>query len=135
MKDFHIVLFALLVLSTSSLNVWRSAVPISSQFSVSKATTEQIDAMNVKEWPTWSTADSTKYRTGVLSPEKIFDTNELSYIISGSVEITPEGGEPVLIQTGDFVTFPEGLVCNWLVKEVVTKHWFCYKADGSPDID
>ena len=26
MKDFHIVLFALLVLSTSSLNVWRSAI-------------------------------------------------------------------------------------------------------------
>lgn len=90
-----------------------------SQFTVEKATEAQLRDLGVKSWPTWSTQGSAKYKTGVKSPLKVYDENELSYIISGKMEITPEGGEPVLVQAGDFVTFPEDFRCFWYVIEEV----------------
>ena len=61
-----------------------------------------------------STAGSVKYVTGKKSPLKVYDCNELSYIISGKMEIIPEKtGEKILVQAGDFVTFPDGFPCYW----------------------
>jgi len=47
------------------------------------------------------------------------------------MEITPVGDdnkpkEPVLVQAGDFVTFPDGFGCYWYVIETVKKHWYLY---------
>ena len=70
------------------------------------------------------------------APTKVYDTNELSYIIEGEMDIIrKDGGEISTVKAGDFVTFPDGFECNWFVKEPITKHWFCYKADGTPDLD
>ena len=62
---------------------------------------------------------------------KVYDSNELSYIISGKMEITPvddnnKPQDPVLVQAGDFVTFPDGFACYWYVIETVKKHWYLY---------
>ena len=108
--------------------------PMLSVFTVAKATDEQLEELGVKSWPTWSTAGS-KYKVGEISPRKVYDTNELSYIISGKMEIIPEEtGEPVLVEAGDFVTFPDEMACRWHVLEEVEKHWFCYDAMGFPDV-
>ena len=91
------------------------------------ATEEQLSDLGVKSWPTWSTSESAKYQVGVKSPLKVYAENELSYIISGKMEITPEGGEePVLVQAGDFITFPEDFRCYWYVIEEINKHYYCY---------
>ena len=37
--------------------------------------------------------------------------------------MTPSSGEPVHLQSGDFVTFPKGLSCVWDVKEPIKKHY------------
>ena len=100
--------------------------PLHTKFTVEKATQELKDELGVDRWGVWSTAGSAKYKTGVLSPLKVYDGNELSYIISGSMEITPEGGSPIPVSAGDFVTFPQGFRCFWFVKEVVTKHYYLY---------
>ena len=117
---------------------WASAKVVSDKFEVVKATDAMLADMKVTEWPTWTTAGSEKYKVGVVSPEKVYDTNELSYIISGSMEIIPKDGEAVLVQAGDFVTFPENFACNWKVIEEINKHWYCYDfdADGNhfPDV-
>ena len=103
------------------------AKPIHSEFTVAKATNEQLDAMNVKKWPTWSTAGSEKYQVGVRSALKVYDCNELSYIISGKMEIIPKAtGVPVLVEAGDFVTFPDEFACYWHVIEEVKKNWYIY---------
>jgi cupin superfamily acireductone dioxygenase involved in methionine salvage len=86
-----------------------------------------MDQLGVKSWPTWSTSGNEKYKVDVKSPLKTYTENELSYVISGKMEIIPKDtGIPVLVQTGDFVTFPDGFECYWLVKEVVRKHWYLY---------
>ncbi len=85
------------------------------------------EQLNVASWGVWSTQGSAKYKVEVKSPKKVYDTNELSYIISGKMEITPEAtGVPVLVQAGDFVTFPDGFACYWYVIEPVVKNWYLY---------
>lgn len=137
-----LVFIMLMILSTNGFNRRLSSVrsiasfatgprPIHTEFTVEKATPEKKDLLNVVAWPTWSTAGSTKYQTGVKSPLKVYDTNELSYIISGKMEITPvddkgNPGTPALVQAGDFVTFPDGFSCYWFVIETVKKHWYLY---------
>lgn len=137
--------------------------PMKSVFKVEKATEKQLAELGVKSWPTWSTEGSAKYKTGEISALKVYDTNELSYIISGKMEIIPEEtGKPVLVQAGgaraacappfrhpcipllkcalgmptlsDFVTFPDEFACRWHVLETVNKHWFLYDAMGMPDV-
>mmetsp|Transcript_31734 Transcript_31734/g.69910 ORF Transcript_31734/g.69910 Transcript_31734/m.69910 type:complete len:139 (-) Transcript_31734:152-568(-) len=111
--------------TTGAGTLHMSARPIHTGFQVTKATDAQMEEMKVKSWPTWST-QGTKYKTGEMSPDKVYDCNELSYIIKGSMEITPKGGEPVLVQAGDFITFPDGFACNWFVKETILKHYYIY---------
>lgn len=101
--------------------------PIHSEFAVEKATDEMKEQLLVTSWGLWSTEGSLKYKTGVKSPQKVYDTNELSYIVSGKVDIIPENtGIPVTVHAGDFVTFPKGFVCYWHVIEPVLKHWYLY---------
>ena len=102
-------------------------------FTVEKATPAILEELDVLNWPTWGTEGSAKYKTGVRSPLKIYDTNELSYVTKGSMEIHPADaktgevtGAAVLVSPGDFVTFPNGYACYWFVKQAVTKHWYLY---------
>lgn len=100
---------------------------IHSSFTVERATPEQLKELDVKSWGRWSTAGSSKYKVGVKSPLKVYDCNELSFIISGKVEITPQAtGVPILVQAGDFVTFPDGFPCYWYVIEEITKSYYIY---------
>ena len=60
-----------------------------------------MEDLEVKRWPTWSTKGSEKYKVGVKSPLKIYDCNELSYIISGKMEIEcKKTGKMHLVQVG-----------------------------------
>lgn len=100
---------------------------IHKEFTVEKATEEMKESLGVNTWGTWSTEGSAKYKVGIKSPKKVYDTNELSYIISGKMEITPEEtGVPVVVQAGDFVTFPDGFACYWYVIEPIVKRWYLY---------
>ena len=101
--------------------------PIHKEFTVEKATPELIEELGIKNWPTWSTAGSPKYKVGIKSPLKVYDGNELSFIISGDMEITPkETGVPVPVKAGDVVTFPDGFECYWFVKQEIRKHYYLY---------
>ena len=101
---------------------------IHKEFTVEKATPEKLDLLQVSSWPRWSTNGSEKYKVGIKSPLKVYDTNELSYIISGKMEITPVDppGPPVMVEAGDFVTFPDAFACHWFVIEPVVKNWYLY---------
>lgn len=110
-----------------SFGVYGAPRPLHKTFTVETATPELMNDLGVKSWPTWSTQGSEKYVTGKKSPLKVYDSNELSYIISGSMEIIDaETGTSSLVKAGDFVTFPDGFSCYWFVKETVRKHWYLY---------
>ena len=122
--------------TTNEADCWREARPVHSKLEVTRATEDELREMNVKEWPIWTTEGSPKYIVGKKAPVKVYDTNELSYIINGSMKIwDTETGVATLVEAGDFITFPRGCSVQWEVLETITKHWFCYKNDGSPDLD
>ncbi|MEE4015569.1 cupin domain-containing protein [Roseibium sp. FZY0029] len=48
---------------------------------------------------------------------------EFCHILSGRVEITPEGGEPVIYKTGDSFVMKPGFVGVWKTIETVRKFY------------
>jgi len=49
------------------------------------------------------------------------ETFEFCHILSGLVEITPEGGEPVIYKAGDSFVMKPGFVGTWRTIETVRK--------------
>lgn len=48
---------------------------------------------------------------------------ERSYILEGEIVVTPDGGEPVTLVPGDYITFPKGLTSMWSVTKQLRKHY------------
>jgi len=100
---------------------------LSTEFKVHKATEEELDKLDVQHWPTWSTDDKPKWAVGNQVVDKEMPYGELSYMISGKLEVVPQStGVPVVVEVGDFVTFPEGFVASWKVLEELTWYYYLY---------
>lgn len=76
---------------------------------------ELLERLNVFTWPIWTKEVST-------FPWAYGDA-ETCYLLTGEVEVTPEGGTPVKFGKGDLVTFPEGMSCTWKITAPVRKHY------------
>ncbi len=86
------------------------------KITVEKPDSEKLEALGVKNWPTWSKEVST-------FPWD-YSSQEIAYILEGEVTVTPNnGGAPVSFGAGDLVTFPAGLSCVWEVKKALRKHY------------
>ena len=80
---------------------------------VRKPTVEE--AAEMESWPTWQ-----------KEPSEFpwhYDERERCCFLEGDVVVTPDGGEPVAMGAGDFVTFPEGMSCTWVISKDVRKHY------------
>ncbi|MFP3461981.1 cupin domain-containing protein [Arthrobacter globiformis] len=51
----------------------------------------------------------------------VLETNEFVHVLSGSMTITPDGGEPELVGPGDTVFIPRGWSGNWELHETLRK--------------
>ena len=100
---------------------------LSDVFAVQKADSALLMELDVPNWPTWTTAGNERWVEHVTRHDKEMPYGELSYLISGQLEIVPKDtGVPVLVNPGDFVTFPEGFVSDWTVKQELTWHYYLY---------
>jgi len=104
----------------------RGPTIVSESFDVRRATSDEIEDLDVFCWPTWTTSDKEKWSVGNKVVGKVMPYGELSYLLSGQLEITPDGGEPVVIKKGDLVTFPRGFKASWCVLEELTWHYYLY---------
>jgi hypothetical protein len=77
----------------------------------------EAERAGVSGWGTWEKEPS----------EFAWDytDEEHCYVIEGSAEIHTDEGT-VRIGKGDYVVFPRGLKCTWVVKESLTKH-YCFR--------
>jgi uncharacterized protein len=48
-------------------------------------------------------------------------TNEVIHLVAGRMTVTPDGGEPEEIGTGDMAVFPKGWTGTWDIHETVRK--------------
>ncbi len=76
---------------------------------------EKLDRLGVSSWAIWTKEISEFPWT--------YDSQEQFYVLEGHVIVTPDGGEPVEIKVGDFVTCPAGMLCTWQVLEPIRKHY------------
>jgi len=82
---------------------------------IEKLSGEMLEKLNVKKWPVW-TKEISRF-------DWHYDRTEECYILEGRVFVETPDGEKVEIKAGDFVSFPEGLSCNWEVVEPIRKHY------------
>jgi len=76
---------------------------------------ERLQELNVAGWPIWEKEVST-------FPID-FDETETAYVLEGEIIVTPVGGEPVRIVSGDLVVFAAGLDSHWEVVKPLRKHY------------
>ncbi len=76
---------------------------------------QRLAELGVQGWPVWE--------KGISSFPWRYGEAETCYLIAGCVEVTPEGGEPVVIGKGDLATFANGLPCTWKITEPLAKHY------------
>mmetsp|Transcript_59381 Transcript_59381/g.171562 ORF Transcript_59381/g.171562 Transcript_59381/m.171562 type:complete len:179 (-) Transcript_59381:267-803(-) len=97
------------------------------EFAVERGTPETLEKLDTFNWPTWTTGDKEKWAVGNQVQDKEMPYSELSYVIQGRLEIIPKAtGVPVVVEPGDFVTFPKGFVASWRVLEELTWHYYLY---------
>lgn len=76
---------------------------------------EELQSLGIFQWPIWA-KEASEFPWH-------YDDEETCFILEGEFVVTPEGGEPVAIGTGDLVTFPKGMSCTWTIKKDVRKHY------------
>jgi len=81
---------------------------------VKKPTQEELEKLNVKNWPIWECE--------VSEFDWEYDEDERCYFLEGKVKVVTDK-EEVEIKKGDFVKFQKGLKCRWIVSEKVRKHY------------
>jgi len=81
---------------------------------VKKPTQEELEELNVSEWPIWEKEPSE-------FPWE-YDDKETCYILEGMAEVEYDG-KKAEFGKGDLVVFPKGLSCTWRIKEKIKKHY------------
>lgn len=71
--------------------------------------------LGVETWPVWE--------KGVSEFPWQYDETETCYLLTGEVEVTPQGGEPIRICKGDLAVFPRGMRCVWKIIQPLAKHY------------
>ncbi len=92
-----------------------SGVVMNNLIEISKVTLAEAEARGILKWSIWEkeVGDFIWY----------YEVTELSYILEGDIEVTPDGGETFHIVPGDLVVFKAGLSCKWRVNKPVKKHY------------
>ena len=85
------------------------------EIKVTRPTQEQLNQMNVFQWPIWE-KEVSRFPWS-------YDSIEECYILEGDVAVKTSEGTSVTFGKGDFVTFPKGLSCTWDIKKPVRKHY------------
>jgi uncharacterized cupin superfamily protein len=81
---------------------------------VKTPTKDELKKLNVENWPIWECEPS--------EFDWEYDEDEQCHFLEGKVKVITNDGE-VEIKKGDFVKFPKGLKCRWVVYEKVKKHY------------
>ncbi|MCG8431543.1 MAG: cupin domain-containing protein [Candidatus Omnitrophica bacterium] len=84
------------------------------EIKVEQLSQEELEKRGVFGWPVW-TKEASQF-------DWEYDSIEECYFLEGQVSVEA-GGKSVSFGKGDFVTFPKGLACTWIVKEPVRKHY------------
>jgi uncharacterized cupin superfamily protein len=75
---------------------------------------DEIEARGIRNWPIWEKE--------ISRFDWKYDSEEECLILEGEVTVETADGN-YSIKPGDFVTFSEGLICVWDIKQPIRKHY------------
>ena len=85
------------------------------EIKVEKLSQDEIKEKGITSWPIW-TKEISKFPW-------TYDSVEECLLLEGQVTVESDDGQKVKFGKGDFVTFPKGLSCTWIVEKPVKKHY------------
>lgn len=85
------------------------------EIKVQKLTPDELKKIGVFNWPIWE-KEASRFPWS-------YDSIEECYFLEGDVTVETKDGKRVSFSKGDFVTFPKGLSCTWIIKKPVRKHY------------
>jgi uncharacterized cupin superfamily protein len=85
------------------------------EIKVQRLRQDQLDNMGVFSWPIWE-KEASRFPW-------VYDSIEECYFLEGEVTVEARDGKSIKFGKGDFVTFPKGLCCNWIISKPVRKHY------------
>lgn len=85
------------------------------EIKLQKLSQEELKKMGVFDWSIWEKE--------VSRFPWVYDCIEECFLLEGEVTVEIKDGKSVSFGKGDFVTFPRGLSCTWIVKKPVKKHY------------
>ncbi len=85
------------------------------EIKVERLTQDELKQRGVEAWPIW--------QKEVSRFPWSYDSVEECLILEGQVTVETKDGGKVKFGKGDFVTFPKGLSCTWIVEKPVRKHY------------
>jgi len=81
----------------------------------SPCSASKIIQHGIKNWPLWE-CEPSRFSWN-------YNEKEICLIIEGEAIIYTAGGEKYFLKSGDFVEFPKGLSCEWLITKSIKKHF------------
>ena len=86
-----------------------------------EATGPQMDTRGIYLWKDGNGAESGIWECTAGPSRWILETHEFLHVLSGSMTITPDGGEPEFVGPGDALFVPGGWSGNWEIHETLRK--------------
>lgn len=87
-----------------------------------EATGEQMDTRGRYLWRDEAAGSEAGMWECTQGPSRwVLETNEFVHVLSGSMTITPDGGQPEFVGPGDTVFIPRGWSGNWELHETLRK--------------
>ena len=56
--------------------------------------------------------------------------DETATVVKGRATVTPEGGEPIVLESGSVVFFPAGTKTKWRVEQTIRKAFHLHASEG-----
>ena len=86
-----------------------------------EATGPEMTTSGITIWSDESGSETGIWQCTAGPSHWTLETNEFVNILSGSMTVTPDGGDPVEIGPGDTVLFPIGWSGTWEIHETLRK--------------
>lgn len=86
-----------------------------------EATGPQMDTRGIYLWKDENGAESGIWECTAGPSRWVLETNEFVHVLSGSMTITPDSGEPEFVGPGTTVFIPRGWSGTWEIHETLRK--------------
>jgi len=103
-----------LIFALSNINL-KNIIAVESKVIIRQLDKKEFDELGIAGWPVWEKEESE-------FPWSYEGFDEQCYILEGEAYIRSIEGNYV-IKAGDFVTFKDGLQCDWKITKPIKKHY------------